>query len=161
MPRACTAPWVSGLLALALWACPSTPSTPVAGVAGARGGLKVSLPDGWKATQTAKGLAVGPGARTVLELEPSARPLPGAEALESALLTESARVVQKEQKPDFIGVRYQLEPGADGGASAEGFLGVRLVGKKSVWCATTAGASAPEVAQAMTVCARLSWDAAD
>lgn len=159
MPRASTRTALAalgGLAALVLAGCPSTP-TPPREVA--RSNLKVSLPDGWKATSSAGGLAVGPGARVVLELESSTRALPTEDALVAAVAEQGGSVVQKEHVGDFVGVLYLLSP-ADGGVP-DGFLGARRAGKQTVWCASTAGASTAEVAQAWEVCARVSWDGAD
>lgn len=161
MPIAGTRPAVVALgtlVALALAGCPSTPSAPPAPVV-ERSNLKVTLPDGWKATPAPGGLQAGPGARVVLELESSSRPLPTGAALVASVQEQGGVVQQKEDVGDFVGVLYLLG-GADAGAPS-GFLGARQAGKKTVWCATTAGASAAEVAQAWEVCARVRWAGAD
>lgn len=160
MPRASMRiAWVTlgGLAALALGGCPSTPTPPPPVVE--RSNLKVTLPDGWKASSSAGGLAVGPGARIVLELESSTRPLPTEDALAAAVTGQGGLIFQKEDVGDFVGVMYSLS-GGDGGAP-DAFLGARRAGKKTVWCASTAGASSAEVAQAWEVCARVRWDGAD
>lgn len=159
MPRApMRIAWVTlgGLAALALGGCPSAPTPPPVVE---RSNLKVTLPDGWKASSSAGGLAVGPGARIVLELESSSRPLPTEDALAAAVMGQGGYIFQKEDVGDFVGVMYSLS-GGDGGAP-DAFLGARRAGKKTVWCASTAGASSAEVAQAWEVCARVRWDGAD
>lgn len=149
---------LGALMALALAGCPSTP-TPPPTPAVERSNLKVTLPDGWKATPSPGGLKAGPGARVVLELESSTRPLPTEAALVAAVQAQGGVVQQKKDVGDFVGVLYLLGD-TDAGAPS-GFLGARQAGKKTVWCATTAGASASEVAQAWEVCARVRWAGSD
>ncbi|MEW5743635.1 MAG: hypothetical protein AB1938_32285 [Myxococcota bacterium] len=151
---------VACLFGLATAACPSPSqsldaSTPLPS---SRAGLKVPLPDGWKATPGAKGLTVGPPGRAVLELESSTRAFPALAALERALGGQAVRILEKSDSVDFVGVRYSLA--ADGGGDVA-FLGVRRVGRLTVWCASLAGAQASEVAEAERVCARLGLEASD
>jgi hypothetical protein len=148
---------LGGLGALALAGCPPAPAPPAA--AAERFNLKVTLPEGWRASPFAGGLAVGPGTRVVLELEPSTRPLPSRDALAAAVERQGGRILKTEDSMDFVGVAYLLS-GGDGGAP-DGFLAVRRAGKKTVWCASTAGATSAEVAKAWDVCARVQWAGAD
>jgi len=116
-----------------------------------RSGLRVPLPEGWKATAVAGGLHVGPNSHETLQLESTARDLPTVEALAAAVEREKAQLIKKESSPGFVGVRYRL---ADG----EGFLGVRETGSKTIWCSTARGATAEEIDAAASVCRELSWD---
>ncbi|MCC6336322.1 MAG: hypothetical protein IT380_20345 [Myxococcales bacterium] len=136
-------------------ACPSL-LAPDAGPSLERQGLKVPLPDGWKAAPGAGGLLLaGPAGRTVLELESSSRPLPTAAALLEALGAQDVYVVEEVESGDFVQVRYRL---ATDGGGEEAFLGVRRTGRLTVWCASVAGASPGEVQEAAGVCARLGQD---
>jgi hypothetical protein len=137
--------------ALALAACGCTEKT---AATEARSGLRVPLPDGWRATAVAGGLHVGPFGHVALQLESTTRPMPSLDELLRAVEREKVIVTQKEALDTFVGVRFRL--GADGG---EGFLGVRQAGTRTIWCATTREAAAADVEAAMTVCRSLSWDA--
>jgi hypothetical protein len=142
-----------------LAACPTPSRAPDAALTVARAGLKVPLPDGWKATVGPTGsLQVGPAGKTVLELESSSRPLPALAALEEAVASQDVGVLATEEAAGWVFVRYAVH--ADGGG-AEAFLGVRQVGRRTVWCASVAGAEAEEVTQAAQVCERMGGEAAD
>ncbi len=120
----------------------------------ARSSLRVPLPDGWKATAVAGGLHVGPPGHIALQLESTTRALPSLEALLAAVEHEKVKITAKEAIETFVAVRYRL---ADEG---EAFLGVHRTGPRTIWCASTKGATADEVEAALTVCRSLSWDPA-
>lgn len=138
---------LAGSLALLACLAPDAPSASPAPEA--KEGLRVGLPEGWVATPAGTGLDVGPKGRVVLQLEPSARALPSLEALLQQLTVQGVRVTQKDETGGFVGVRYALS--LDGGGG-EGFVGVKRVGARTVWCATTGGASGAEVAEAYALC---------
>lgn len=137
---------------LLLAACESGKPAPPAE---ARSGLRVPLPEGWKATAAAGGLQVGPPGRALLLLESTARPLPTPEALAAAVEREGVRDVQKESGDSFVGARYLV---AEEGLRREAFLGVRALGERTVWCSTTGSPRAEEVEAAMKVCKTLTWE---
>ncbi|MFO0595184.1 MAG: hypothetical protein U0228_07765 [Myxococcaceae bacterium] len=132
------------LLVLAGCACDESGKAPPPG-------LRVPVPDGWKASSTASGLLVGPAGRVVLQLESTSRPFPEAQAFVDALEAEGVEIHEKESVETFIGVRYSVD-------HREAFLGVRQTGPRTIWCSTTGSASSEEVEAAMTVCRSLSWD---
>lgn len=144
-------------LAALITACPEKPVSSATGGGGgdARSSLRVPLPDGWRAAAVTGGLQAGPGGRVVLQLESTNRELPKLPALIAPLEADGLPILQKESMDSFVGVRYGLV--ADGG-SGEGFLGVRKAGPRTIWCSTSANASAPEVEAAMTVCRSLTWE---
>jgi hypothetical protein len=134
---------------LALLACPSSPEHPAAPATEPRAGLRVGLPDGWKATPSGGGLDVGPKGRVVLQLESLPQPLPSPDDLARRLEAQEVRITQKDMNDVFVGLRYSLV--LDGGGG-EGFVGVKRVGARTVWCATTAQATSADVSEAMGVC---------
>ena len=127
--------------ALALWACPADTSSD------ARGGLRVPLPDGWRASSSTGVLQVGPTGRVVLQLESLNMPLPAIEQLAGPLERERVAIILKESTDSFVGVKYRFIDSTN-----EGFLGVQRTKGRIVWCATTKGAKADEVEAAMKVC---------
>ncbi len=134
-------------MAFALWACPADPASD------AKGGLRVPLPDGWKASSSPGGLQVGPAGRVVLQLESLASPLPALEQLTGPLEHEKVIIISKESNDSFVGVKYRFAESLD-----EGFLGAQRTPGRTVWCATTKGAKADEVDAASKVCRGLSED---
>ncbi len=118
-----------------------------------RPSLRVRLPDGWKATPSPGGLHVGPAGRVVLTLETSTRPFPTTDELFAAVAREKVDKTQKLETPPLVGVRYRL---SDDGA--EGFLGARRAGPRTVWCASTRGVTADELDAAIEVCRGVSFD---
>lgn len=143
MPRA-----VALLAALGLAACTCTEKD---SSADPRGGLRVPLPDGWKAVAVEGGLHVGPTGRVVLQLESTTREQPTLDALVRTLEREKVVIIHKESSNSFVGVRYSF------GEHAEGFVGVRQVGARTVWCATTREATAEAVRASLPVCRDVSF----
>lgn len=121
-------------------------------------GLRVPLPDGWKATTVGGDLHAGPLGRAVLKLEKTQRPLPTIEQLVAAIEKQGAVTQQRESISSFIGVRYSLAGDGDDAGRRDAFLGVRQTGPRTIWCSTTAAARRDEVEAAMTVCRSLSWE---
>lgn len=137
-----------GLLVVGATGCPDR-----AAPDDARTSLHVRLPEGWKATAVPQGLHVGPAGRVVLQLESGVRPFPSTDELAAAVAREKVDKTQKIDGPTFVGVRYRL--GEDG---LEGFLGARRAGPRTVWCASTRGATADEVEASIEVCRGVSFD---
>jgi hypothetical protein len=121
----------------------------------ARTSLKVPLPDGWKATASSTGLEVGPATAVVLLLESTSKPFPDELSFAQALGAERVDIFKKESSSEFIGFEYFLS--TDGGHHV-GFIGVRRVGARTIWCSTTAAARNDDVDAAMDVCHHLSWE---
>lgn len=121
-------------------------------------GLRVPLPDGWKATAVGGDLHAGPQGRAVLKLEKTQRPMPTIEQLIAAVEGQGAVTQQKESISSFVGVRYSISVEGDDAGRRDAFLGVRQTGPRTIWCSTTASARRDEVEAAMTVCRSLSWE---
>lgn len=121
-------------------------------------GLRVPLPDGWKATAVGGDLHAGPQGRAVLKLEKTQRPMPTLEQLLAAVEGQGAVTQQKESISSFVGVRYSIAVVGDDAGRRDAFLGVRQTGPRTIWCSTTASARRDEVEAAMTVCRSLSWE---
>lgn len=133
-----------GLLALAavLLGCSERPAAPV--------GLRVPLADGWRATPTGGGLSVGPRGRVVATLEVRGGEVPRASELSRAATSEGATNVLVDEGEGYAAVRYSLAERRDG------FLAVKRVGTRTVWCASTASASMSEVDDGLALCRALS-----
>lgn len=134
------------LTAALLCGCPSDKPA-------ARLGLRVPLPDGWVATPRGAALEAGPGGRPVVTLESRTSALPAVEELLAALATEGVQVEERSAEASFVGARYQL--GLDGGVDAgqpEGFVAVKKVGGRTVWCASAAQATAEQVRAGFELC---------
>lgn len=134
------------LAAALLCGCPSDKPA-------ARFGLRVPLPDGWVATPRGAALEAGPGGKAAVTFESRTSALPPVEELLAALATEGVQVQEKAADESFVGARYQL--GLDGGVDAgqpEGFVAVKKVGERTVWCASAAQASAEQVRAGFAVC---------
>jgi len=119
----------------------------------ARLGLRVPLPDGWVATPRGAALEAGPAGRAVVTLESRTSALPPLEQLLAALETEGVQVQEKASEDSYVGARYQL--GLDGGVDAgqpEGFVAVKKVGERTVWCASAAQATAEQVRAGFALC---------
>ncbi len=138
--------FVVAVMAALLCACPA--DKPVT-----RGGLRVPLPDGWLATPHGALLEAGPAGRPAVTLESRDAPLPALGALLGALAAEGTQVLEKESSETFVGARYLA--GADG-ASPEAFVGVKRVGARTVWCASTSAATPEQVQAGFGVCRGLS-----
>ncbi len=138
----------AALLAAALVAagCERAPS-PAAGI-----GLRVPLPEGWRASAVASGLHAGPPGRAVLQLERTTRAFPDALEFLGAVEAEGAEVLHKESSETFIGVLYLI-------SGRRAFVGVRQAGPTTIWCSTVPGATSHEVEAAHGVCRSLSWEA--
>ncbi len=121
-------------------------------------GLRVPLPDGWKATAVGGDLHAGPQGRAVIKLEKTQRPMPTIEQLVTAIEATGAVMQQKESISSFVGVRYSIGVEGDDAGRRDAFLGVRQTGPRTIWCSTTASARRDEVEAAMTVCRSLSWE---
>ncbi len=131
-----SARWVLGAV---LVACSSEkPAAPA--------GLRVPLPDGWVATPRGGGLEVGPKGRVTATLEVRAKDVPRSLELSRAVTAEGATNVTQEDGEGYAAVRYSL------GAGREGFLAVKKTATKTVWCASTAKASAQDIDDGLALC---------
>ena len=115
-------------------------------------GLRVALPDGWRAALRGEVLELTVQGRAVATLEPRDAARPEAAALVAALADEGVAGAAPEEGADFAGARYALEGGK------EGFLAVKQVGPRTVWCASTARASPEELTAAYEVCRTLAQE---
>lgn len=134
--------WV---VALVLLGCPDKPAAPV--------GLRVPLVDGWTATPTGGGLSVGPRGRVVTTLELRGGDVPRALELSRAVASEGATNVLLDEGEGYAAVRYSV------GEQRDGFLAVKRVGNRTVWCASTARASLGDVDDGLALCRGLSNEA--
>lgn len=130
------------LVALALVGCTGKPAAPV--------GLRVPLADGWVASPSGGGLSVGPRGRVVASLELRGGDVPRAAELGLAATAEGAANVLMDEGEGFAVARYTLADRRDG------FLAVKRVGSRTVWCASTANASSSEVDDGLALCRGLS-----
>lgn len=130
--------WVLALLL----SCAEKPSAPV--------GLRVPLAEGWTATPTGGGLSVGPRGRVVTTLELRGGDVPRATELSVAATAEGATNILLDEGEGYAAVRYSLSDRRDG------FLAVKRVGSRTVWCASTASASMNEVDDGLALCRALS-----
>lgn len=112
----------------------------------AKAGMRVPLPPGWEATPSTDGLSIGPSGHIVAQLEPSTRAFPGPTSLAQVLERERATITKRESTADFVAAAYKT-------GDARGFLGVKLVGSRTIWCASTAGISENDLDAAWKVCA--------
>jgi glucose/arabinose dehydrogenase len=133
------------LVAAVLVGCAQKPTAPV--------GLRVPLTEGWAATPHAGGLSVGPKGRVVASLELRGGEVPRAAELSRAVSSEGATHVLLDDGEGYAAVRYTLAPGRDG------FLAVKRVGGRTVWCSSTANARDDEVDDALALCRNLSTEA--
>lgn len=138
------------------------------GTAQKRSGVKVPLPEGWRAELgPEQSLLAGPAGRTILrvDLRPgAAREFPSPDALERAFAAgmpvtriERERVIDSA---DFVGLRLDLSPPeTDGGVvhHHDVFIGAKKIAKDLFLCATTAGSTEAELDLAENSCAELSW----
>lgn len=145
--------WPIALFALGL-GCESSKSTFDAS-GELRHGLRIQLPDGWKANPVGGELEIGPHGKVVLQLENTTKPLPDEAAFASAIEAEGCKVLDKYSSNTYISYKYSF---IHQGNISEGFLGVHRLGERTIWCATTRGSTSEETALAMRLCRSLSWE---
>lgn len=129
---------------VAVLACSERPTTP--------SGLRVPLAEGWVATPTAGGLSVGPKGRVVATLELRNAEVPRAMELSRVAAAEGATGMLQDEGEGYSAVRYSL------GGDRDGFLAVKKVGTRTVWCASTARASSADVDDGLALCRSLSTE---
>lgn len=120
-----------------------------------RQGLRIQLPDGWKANPIGGDLQIGPPGKVVLQLENTTKPLPDETVFSSAIEAEGCKLLDKFSNNTYISYRYSF---SHQGNSFEAFLGVHRLGERTIWCATTRGTTAEETTLAMKLCRNLSWE---
>lgn len=154
------APGVPGLFAAALLAlaaaCPGNgKGTGSTNGAPRPGGLKVPLPDGWKAAASDDGvLRVRTEGREVMTME--VRPddaLPLTDALEGAVAAGGGESLGALALPDGVLLRFRVATGA------EGVLGVRRFGGRRLLCASEPMAQQAELKTVARLCSEAEWAA--
>lgn len=130
---------------VAVLACPERPAAP--------SGLRVPLTEGWVATPTAGGLSVGPKGRVVATLELRTAEVPRAVELSRIATAEGATGMLQDEGEGYSAVRYSF------GGERDGFLAVKKVGARTVWCASTARASSADVDDGLALCRSVSAEA--
>ncbi len=129
---------------VAVLACPERPAAP--------SGLRVPLTEGWVATPTPGGLSVGPKGRVVATLELRSAEVPRAMELSRVASAEGATGILQDEGEGYSAVRYSLSGDRDG------FLAVKRVGARTVWCASTARASSADVDDGLALCRSVSTE---
>lgn len=129
---------------VAVLACSERPTPP--------SGLRVPLAEGWVATPTTGGLSVGPKGRVVATLELRSAEVPRAMELSRVATAEGATGLLQDEGEGYSAVRYSL------GGDRDGFLAVKKVGTRTVWCASTARASSADVDDGLALCRSLTTE---
>lgn len=125
-----------------------------------KGGVKVSLPEGWSAQIAADhSFQAGPRGRPVLriDLRPGAAELFPSEAqLQAALIEQLGAPLsfQSQKGPNAHVLRYRFEP--DAGPATHALVGAKRVGEDLFLCASLPGASEQELTLAAEACLGLS-----
>jgi hypothetical protein len=117
------------------------------------GGLKVPLPEGWKAAAGDDGvLRVRTEGREVMTLEvrPDAQ-LPLSDALEMAVAEGGGESLGALALPDGVLMRFRVSTGA------EGVLGVRRFGGRRLLCASEPAAQQNELKTVAQLCSEAEW----
>lgn len=111
-------------------------------------GLKVPLPEGWRASATDDGvLHVRTEGREVMTMEVRAdSALPASEALEAAIGEGGGESLGALALPDGVLMRFRVATGA------EGVLGVRRFGGRRLLCASEPGAQQVELKTVARLC---------
>lgn len=149
---------LTAVVALSLaTACPGngcgTGSAKPSGGPRAGGGLKVPLPDGWKATAADDGiLRVRTEGREVMTMD--VRPddaLPLTDALEGAVAAGGGESLGALALPDGVLLRFRVATGA------EGVLGVRRFGGRRLLCSSEPMAQQAELKTVARLCSEAEW----
>jgi hypothetical protein len=147
---------VGALLLLLAAACPdgqggggSKPSSTKAG------GLKVPLPEGWRAAATDDGvLHVKTEGREVMTMEVRAdSALPATDALEGSIAEGGGESLGALALPDGVLLRFRVSTGA------EGVLGVRRFAGHRLLCASEPSAQQAELKTVARLCSEAEWAA--
>ncbi len=147
---------VAAALLFAAAACPDNGSGSGGGKAPAgKGGLKVPLPEGWKASASEDGvLHVRTEGREVMTME--VRPddaLPLTDALEASIAAGGGESLGALALPDGVLLRFRVATGA------EGVLGVRRVGGRRLLCSSEPMAQQGELKTVARLCSEAEWTA--
>jgi hypothetical protein len=137
-----------GALLLTAAACPDK-------VAGPQkpGGLKVPLPDGWKASAGDDGvLRVKTEGREVMTMVVRAdSALPATDALEGAVAEGGGESLGALALPDGVLLRFRVATGA------EGVLGVRRFGGRRLLCSSEPQVQQAELKTVAQMCSEAEW----
>lgn len=116
-------------------------------------GLKVPLPDGWKAAAAADGvLHVRTEGRDVMTMEVKGdEALPGVEALEASISDGGGESLGALALPDGVLLRFRIATGA------EGVLGVRRFAGHRLLCASEPAAQQAELKTVARLCTEAEW----
>lgn len=137
-------------------ACPSSEGGGAgSGKPGRSGGLKVPLPEGWKASASDDGvLRVRTEGRDVMTMEVRAdSALPLTDALEGAVASGGGESLGALALPDGVLLRFRVATGA------EGVLGVRRFAGRRLLCASEPTAQQVELKTVARLCSEAEWAA--
>ena len=140
-----------GWVLVVLAGCPDGKGTP----APRPSGLKVPLPEGWKATASDDGvLKVKTEGREVMTMEVRAdAALPATDALEGAVSEGGGESLGALALPDGVLLRFRVSTGA------EGVLGVRRLAGRRLLCASEPQAQQAELKTVARLCSEAEWAA--
>jgi hypothetical protein len=121
----------------------------------AKGGLKVPLPEGWRAAASDDGvLHVKTEGREVMTMEVRAdSALPATDALEASIAEGGGESLGALALPDGVLLRFRIATGA------EGVLGVRRFAGHRLLCASEPGAQQGELKTVARLCSEAEWAA--
>ena len=137
-------------VALGAWllACPGERAQPAKRPAG----LKVPLPDEWRALPDGEVLHVTAQGREVMTLTMQEdAPLPSTDALEASVAKGGGESLGALALPDGVLLRFRVAQGA------EGVLGVRRLAGRTLLCASEPQAQQSELKKVAQMCSDTEW----
>ncbi len=145
--------WALAAVALVAAACPDSGGS--GGKPARPSGLKVPLPDGWRASASDDGvLRVRTEGREVMTMEVRAdSALPASEVLEAAVVEGGGEALGALPLPDGLLMRYRVATGA------EGVLGVRRFAGRRLLCSSEPAAQQAELKTVAKLCSDAEWSA--
>jgi hypothetical protein len=116
-------------------------------------GLKVPLPESWRARAEGQVLRVSVEGREVmsLQVQPESA-LPSTEALETAIAQAGGESLGALALPDGVLLRFRVAQGA------EGVLGVRHLAGRNLLCASEPQAQQTELKTVARLCTEANWE---